>query len=34
MESGILHQLDKLNTLNNELQQALQHDANQDVVAA
>jgi len=34
MESGILQQLDKLNALNNELQQALQHDANQDVVAA
>ena len=34
MESGILHQLGALNSLNNRLQLALQHDANRDVVIA
>ena len=34
MESGILHQLGALNTLNNKMQQALMHDANLGVATA
>ena len=34
MESGILHQLGALNTLNNKMQQALMHDANRGVATA